>query len=230
MAATATDETLDGLHNHLQVKDLALNNNETHENEFPRRTSSQTNILDLQGGSEAIPLGILSNPTGSLRDESWMMSEFPRPLDNEKRGAGVAFRSLNVYGFGTTTDYQKTFANYPLAYLSLLGTLFGRMRKSRIDILQNFEGLVSSGEMLLVLGKPGSGCTTFLKTLAGHTHGLYVDQSSVINYQGRTIRSPSFVRPHSLIGSKQGLHRTQCTGTFAVNAPISQNQIFTSHI
>src|SRR2546423_9226721 len=30
------------------------------------------------------------------------------------RTAGVSFRNLNVHGFGTTTDYQKTFGNYPL--------------------------------------------------------------------------------------------------------------------
>lgn len=185
----ATDETLDGLHNHLQVKGLASNNNETHGNEFPCRTSSQMNMVDLQGDSGAAQLDISPKPADNLSDESWMT--------NEKRGAGIAFRSLNVYGFGTTTDYQKTFANYPLAYFSLLGALFGRIRKSRIDILQNFEGLVSSGEMLLVLGKPGSGCTTLLKTLAGNTHGLYIDQSSVINYQGRAIRSPSLSVPRS---------------------------------
>lgn len=195
LAATATDETLDVLHNHLQVKALASNNNETHENEFPCRPDSQMNIVDLQGGSENVLQGITSKSGNNPSDESWMTNEFPRPLDNKKRGASIAFRSLNVYGFGTTTDYQKTVANYPLAYFSFLGGLFGRLRKSRIDILQNFEGLVSSGEMLLVLGKPGSGCTTFLKTLAGHTHGLYVDQSSVINYQGRSIRSPSLSVP-----------------------------------
>ncbi len=183
MVAIATDESLDRpLHNHLQLKDLASNDNETNGSEFPCRPSSQTHIVDLQRRSEAVLLGSTSKPGG----KNWMTNEFPR-LDNENRGAGIAFRSLNVYGFGTITDYQKTVANYPLAYFSFLGALFGRTRKSRIDILQNFEGLVSSGEMLLVLGKPGSGCTTFLKTLAGHTHGLHVDQSSVINYQGRTV-------------------------------------------
>lgn len=200
MAATWTDETFDEIHNQLRVKNLA-SINETHGNEFPWRPSSQTNIEGLQGGSEAVQLGIKLKPAGNPSDESRMTNEFTRPLDNKKHGAGIAFRNLNVYGFGTTTDYQKTVANYPLAYLSLLGALFGRIRKSRIDILQNFEGLVSSGEMLLVLGKPGSGCTTFLKTLAGHTHGLYVDQSSVINYQGRIIRSLSLSVP-SLINSR----------------------------
>ena len=87
-----------------------------------------------------------------------------------------------MYGFGTTTDYQKTFSNYPG---SLLGKLFGRQQKSRVNILQDFEGLVKSGEMLMVLGKPGSGCTTFLKALAGQTHGFFIDAKSEINYQGK---------------------------------------------
>lgn len=38
--------------------------------------------------------------------------------------------------------------------------------------------------MLVVLGRPGSGCSTFLKTIAGETHGFYIDQASDINYQG----------------------------------------------
>jgi ABC-type multidrug transport system permease subunit/ABC-type multidrug transport system ATPase subunit len=38
--------------------------------------------------------------------------------------------------------------------------------------------------MLVVLGPPGSGCSTFLKTITGETHGFFVDQNSHINYQG----------------------------------------------
>src|SRR5437588_2446889 len=30
----------------------------------------------------------------------------------------------------------------------------------------------------------GSGCTTFLKTIAGETHGFYIDSKSEIEYQG----------------------------------------------
>ena len=38
--------------------------------------------------------------------------------------------------------------------------------------------------MLVVLGRPGSGCSTLLKTISGETHGFYIDQKSEINYQG----------------------------------------------
>lgn len=30
----------------------------------------------------------------------------------------------------------------------------------------------------------GSGCSTLLKTIAGETHGIYIEQGSEINYQG----------------------------------------------
>jgi len=70
--------------------------------------------------------------------------------------------------------------------------------------IQILEGLVESGEMLVVLGRPGSyvsplvsyyyyyllilfnysGCSTFLKTIVGETHGVHIDPTSQISYQG----------------------------------------------
>jgi ATP-binding cassette, subfamily G (WHITE), member 2, PDR len=99
------------------------------------------------------------------------------------RTAGVSFRNLNVHGFGTPTNYQKTFGNYPLEVGSIFNAITGR-GKSKIDILRNFDGLVRSGEMLVVLGRPGSGCSTLLKTISGETSGFYVDSNSMLNYQG----------------------------------------------
>ena len=78
------------------------------------------------------------------------------------RTAGVAYRDLNVHGFGNPTDYQKTFGNYPLQAMSLINKLRGKGQR-KIQILEGFEGLVRSGEMLVVLGRPGSGCSTLLK-------------------------------------------------------------------
>ena len=62
--------------------------------------------------------------------------------------------------------------------------LLGMAKPRKIDILQNLEGVVHHGEMLVVLGPPGSGCSTFLKTVAGETNGFYLDEKSEINYQG----------------------------------------------
>jgi ABC-type multidrug transport system ATPase subunit len=105
--------------------------------------------------------------------------------DAPPRMSGLAFRNLNVHGFGTPTDFQKTVGNVWLDAISLVKRLTGS-GKQRIDILQDLEGIVEAGEMLVVLGPPGSGCSTLLKTISGDTHGLHVDNGSMMNYRGIT--------------------------------------------
>lgn len=104
----------------------------------------------------------------------------------QNQEGGIVFTNLNVYGFTMSTDYQKTFSNYPVAILrQTIDLLFQRQRKLRKTILQGVSGVVQNGEMLIVLGRPGSGCTTLLKTLAGDTYGVHVDGSSSLSYRGR---------------------------------------------
>jgi ATP-binding cassette subfamily G (WHITE) protein 2 (PDR) len=103
--------------------------------------------------------------------------------DYKARSAGFSFRNLTAYGSSASTDYQKTVGNYALDLVGLARRAFGHSA-SRIDILRNFEGLVLPGEMLVVLGPPGAGCTTFLKTLAGETHGFNLSKDTRFNYRG----------------------------------------------
>ncbi|KAK3294943.1 ABC-2 type transporter-domain-containing protein [Chaetomium fimeti] len=103
------------------------------------------------------------------------------------RTTGVAFQDLNVHGFGSPTDYQKDVINVWLETVSLVRKLTGH-GKRRIDILRDFDGLVRNGEMLVVLGPPGSGCTTLLKTIAGDYNGIFMDDDSYFNYQGMTAK------------------------------------------
>ncbi|KAJ4198467.1 Multidrug resistance protein [Fusarium solani] len=96
---------------------------------------------------------------------------------------GVAFKELNVFGYGTTTDFQKSVGNVFLKAGTLVKKMLGQ-KQQRVDILHELEGVVHSGEMLCVLGPPGSGCSTFLKTIAGETYGFHIESNSIINYQG----------------------------------------------
>ncbi|KAL2689041.1 hypothetical protein Neosp_003092 [[Neocosmospora] mangrovei] len=100
------------------------------------------------------------------------------------RSLGVAFRDLNVFGWGTGAEHQKSVVDYPLDLVKSLVDLLSPRRKRRVDILRNFEGVVEEGELLLVLGPPGSGCSTLLKTIAGETAGLEVDPQSYMNFRG----------------------------------------------
>lgn len=97
--------------------------------------------------------------------------------------AGVAFKDLSVFGYGSPTDYQQSVGNALFKAAGLLRSVF-KTQKRKLDILHGLDGLVRSGEMLCVLGPPGSGCTTLLKTIAGDTYGFKVNPASLINYQG----------------------------------------------
>jgi ATP-binding cassette subfamily G (WHITE) protein 2 (PDR) len=70
----------------------------------------------------------------------------------QARVAGVAFKSLNVWGKGSPTDFQSTVGNTVLK----LPSLFGK-GEQKIDILRDLDGLVLAGEQLCVLGPPGYG-------------------------------------------------------------------------
>lgn len=98
---------------------------------------------------------------------------------NQFRRMGVCFQSLQVFGYATPADYQKDVANI---WLALPGMLTRHRR--RINILHRFDGLIRPGEMCVVLGPPGSGCSTFLKTLSGDRDGLFVGEDGYFNYEG----------------------------------------------
>lgn len=100
------------------------------------------------------------------------------------RTAGVCFQNLNVFGYGADTDYQKDVGNVLLEAPKALPALFGQKRGlRRVDILRDFNGVIEAGEMCIVLGPPGAGCSTFLKTLSGEMNGIYTDPSTYLNYQ-----------------------------------------------
>ncbi|KFY06612.1 hypothetical protein V492_07903 [Pseudogymnoascus sp. VKM F-4246] len=128
------------------------------------------------------------DPNGSAFEaRAWTKAVLAlRSKDPEKyaeRTTGVAFRDLNAHGFGVPTDYQQTVGNVWLGALRLVRKHLGT-GKRKIEILRGLDGIVEAGEMLVVLGPPGSGCTTFLKTISGETHGFSVDEGSHLNYQG----------------------------------------------
>ena len=149
------------------------------------RQSTWTNVPDTPFHADED--SALDPNSKNFRPRQWVKSMIKlNEADNRTPGrtAGIAFRNLNVHGYGAATDYQKDVGNIWLEAVSSAKGLLGLSKPRRIDILRDFEGIVHSGEMLVVLGPPGSGCSTFLKTITGETHGFVVDDGSYVNYQG----------------------------------------------
>ena len=89
--------------------------------------------------------------------------------------AGVIWEDLTVSGFGGVRNYISTFPDAVIGFFNVPGTIWNLLgmnsRGSEVDILKRFKGVVKPGEMVLVLGRPGSGCTTFLKVMANQRSG-----------------------------------------------------------
>ncbi|KAM0447865.1 hypothetical protein ACHAO4_008609 [Trichoderma viride] len=119
-------------------------------------------------------------------DLSKWLQRFIRELGEKglsERQIGVSFRNLDVFGSGDAVQLQQTVGDVLMAPLRI-GEYFSFGKKEPKHILNNFNGLVKSGELLVVLGRPGSGCSTLLKSVCGELHGLNLGESSNISYNG----------------------------------------------
>ena len=172
--------------------DFPIGNEKTHYNEMEPELRAKSLSISSQDDFLNPFLGVppdssLDPVSPNFSSKVWMsnlygfMSKDPKRYP--QRSVGISFRNLHVYGFGSPTDYQKTVGNIILSVSSLFRWMMGS-GKQRINILKDFNGLIESGEMVLVLGRPGSGCSTLLKTISREIHGFEVGAESKINYQG----------------------------------------------
>jgi len=120
---------------------------------------------------------------GSEEDEPFNLEETLRgnKLLEEESGIkgkqiGVIWENLTVKGMGGSKIYVPTF---PDAFTGFFGAPFKLAmslcgiggKGKEVTILKDFFGVAKPGEMVLVLGKPGSGCTTFLKSISNQLYG-----------------------------------------------------------
>lgn len=101
---------------------------------------------------------------------------------------GVVFTNLRISGSGSVLQVQETLVSQLTAPFRKAARLLSGQKPSRRQILHDFDGLLESGELLLVLGRPGSGCSTFLKTICGHLGGLTLEPESQINYEEISLK------------------------------------------
>ncbi len=125
------------------------------------------------------------NPESADFDVTKWLRGFVRELNDQGHKAselGLLFSDLDVFGSGSALQLQERVSSVLLAPLRV-GELFSRNKQHK-QILHGFNGLLKSGELLAVLGRPGSGCSTFLKSICGELHGLTLGKKTNIHYNG----------------------------------------------
>ncbi|OBA28436.1 pleiotropic drug resistance protein PDR [Hanseniaspora valbyensis NRRL Y-1626] len=98
---------------------------------------------------------------------------------------GLAYKDLSAFGDSSDVVYQSTFLN---VFQKGAESLYRKLRKERpgdkFTILKPMDGLLKPGTLNVVLGKPGSGCSTLLKTLSAFTFGFELTKDSVLSFDG----------------------------------------------
>lgn len=101
----------------------------------------------------------------------------------ESRRMGIVWQDLTVTGIGSGYALGDDMGNLLIKPFQQLINISSMLHPPVKTIVNNFEGCVKPGEMLLVLGRPGAGCTSFLKTLASYRDG-FKDIHGTLLYEG----------------------------------------------
>ncbi|CAN3356086.1 pleiotropic ABC efflux transporter of multiple drugs Cdr1p [Diutina catenulata] len=139
------------------------------------------------------------DPDSESFDAKFWVKNVRKLLDSDRdyyqpSELGVAYRNLRAYGVAVDADYQATVLNAPIKYGTALLRKFRKRDESRyFDILKPMDAMMRPGEVTVVLGRPGAGCSTLMKTIAAHTYGFWIDPESKISYDGI---SPKLIQHH----------------------------------
>ncbi|KAH7112292.1 ABC-2 type transporter-domain-containing protein [Dactylonectria estremocensis] len=122
--------------------------------------------------------------------------EFPNP-----RELGVTWRNLNVEVIRADAAlHENVFSQFNIPKL----IKESRHKPPLKTIVENSHGCVKPGEMLLVLGRPGSGCTTLLNMLANKRNG-YANVSGDVHYGSMTAKEAERFRGQIVMNTEEEL-------------------------
>lgn len=128
---------------------------------------------------------VLNPSSPELDSNKWIrMRMRALDLDGIKiKRAGICFTNLSIGGNGTDLNLQFDVGSFFMAPLRMK-EYFHVSKEPVKQILRNFDGFLRGYEMLMVLSRPGSGCSTLLKSITGELHGLSLEDGSIIHYNG----------------------------------------------
>lgn len=160
-----------------------------------RSTLSEDEQFDLEG---ALRTGLDAEQQAGIR---------PKHI-------GVYWDQFTVKGMGGASNYVRTFPNAFVDFFDIftpIRNMLGMGKKgTEVTLLDNFRGVCQPGEMVLVLGRPGSGCTTFLKSIANQRFG-YTSITGDVLYGPYTAEEFNEYRGEAVYNAEDDLHHATLT-------------------
>ncbi|QDS72894.1 hypothetical protein FKW77_007666 [Venturia effusa] len=137
--------------------------------------------------------------------ETWkLMPAVKEAKANDKaagRRLGVTWKDLTIKGVSSDTTFQENaVSQFNIPKLAKES----RAPKQLKTIVDASSGCVRPGEMLLVLGRPGSGCTSLLKILANRRKG-YAEVSGDVNYGSMNAKEAQRYRGQIVMNTEEEL-------------------------
>jgi len=148
-----------------------IDNHSSEEDNASVDTPSENALEELK--TQLTRRGTINPDSPYFSTEKFLHDRLARAKEQgiKRQSTGVLFRGLVVLGYGSGFTHQRTVGSVATGILRLRSVIRERRHPHMKTILYSMDGVVKEGEMLLVLGKPGSGATTFLKTIAGEWKG-----------------------------------------------------------
>ncbi|KAI8722396.1 hypothetical protein NCS52_00383300 [Fusarium sp. LHS14.1] len=165
-----------------------------------------SNDSDSQTVYDKTPLNELENENKDSSD--WALKPKVAAFKERDRSSGFPDRELGV-------TWQKLNVEVVTADAAIHENVVSQFNISKLvkesrhkpplkTILDNSHGCVKPGEMLLVLGRPGSGCTTLLNMIANHRRG-YASVSGDVHYGSMTADEAKTYRGQIVMNTEEEL-------------------------
>ncbi|ABN65742.1 ATP dependent transporter multidrug resistance (SNQ2), partial [Scheffersomyces stipitis CBS 6054] len=100
------------------------------------------------------------------------------------RQSGISFKDLSVFGVDESFAVVPTVSELAKGPVGAIQAAMAKRKVPDRTILNKLNGLARPGEMILVLGRPGAGCSSFLKALSGTDFDLFKGVEGDIRYDG----------------------------------------------
>ncbi|WQF82776.1 Putative ABC transporter-like, ATP-binding domain, AAA+ ATPase domain, CDR ABC transporter [Colletotrichum destructivum] len=142
-----------------------------------------------------------NNTTWSLKHKVEAVRERDQRSGFPARELGVTWQNLTVQAVSSDASiHENVLTQFNIPKL----VKESRHKPPLKTILDNTHGCVKPGEMLLVLGRPGSGCTTLLNILANHRRG-YSSVTGDVHYGSMTADEAQQYRGQIVMNTEEEL-------------------------